>query len=335
METGRRINVLDGWRGVSISLVLIGHFFPNSMINLGTWGVEWFFVLSGRLMAEILFIRRAPLAEFFRRRLSRIYPALLVYVTLTFFVFRNFPDHFKSSAAISALTFTINYASVFVGHQAPIVAHVWSLCIEEHTYVILALIALGSRRLVAKPFLLIATVAAASVCDAFISNLLPHQQFFDVIWRTDAHIYSILFGVLGHLLIKAGIRKEWWFRWIAPIAFLAAVIFQMTSITPSHFVEDCLSTFMLAISVNTIDAAWLPLRKIIEWAPLRELGLMSFSLYLWQQPFFYTSLETTIYHRLSFLALALAIGSASYLAIETPARRALNAIRLRTPNRAV
>ncbi|MER8439084.1 hypothetical protein NKH36_02770 [Mesorhizobium sp. M1312] len=51
-----RLAHLDGWRGLSIVLVLIGHFFPVPGINLGVMGVEFFFVLSGRLMAEILFV---------------------------------------------------------------------------------------------------------------------------------------------------------------------------------------------------------------------------------------------------------------------------------------
>ncbi|TIU24619.1 MAG: acyltransferase, partial [Mesorhizobium sp.] len=75
-----RLAYLDGWRGLSIALVLIGHFFPVPGINLGVLGVEFFFVLSGRLMGEILFIERFPLKKFFKRRFSRIYPALLVFV---------------------------------------------------------------------------------------------------------------------------------------------------------------------------------------------------------------------------------------------------------------
>ncbi|TIX35964.1 MAG: acyltransferase, partial [Mesorhizobium sp.] len=75
-----RLAYLDGWRGLSIALVLIGHFFPVPGINLGVMGVEFFFVLSGRLMAEILFVERYPLKAFFKRRFSRIYPALLIFV---------------------------------------------------------------------------------------------------------------------------------------------------------------------------------------------------------------------------------------------------------------
>ena len=54
-------------------------FVTKSGINLGRFGVELFFVLSGRLMAEILFVQKMPL-DFFLRRFSRVYPALFVFV---------------------------------------------------------------------------------------------------------------------------------------------------------------------------------------------------------------------------------------------------------------
>jgi len=58
---------LDGWRGAAIALVILGHFFlPNT--GVASTGVEVFFVLSGRLMAEILFIESYPLKRFFLKR---------------------------------------------------------------------------------------------------------------------------------------------------------------------------------------------------------------------------------------------------------------------------
>lgn len=76
-----RVRVLDGFRGLAIVLVLVGHFLPLPGINLGRLGVELFFVLSGRLMAEILFERGARLGPFFQRRFARVYPTLLVFST--------------------------------------------------------------------------------------------------------------------------------------------------------------------------------------------------------------------------------------------------------------
>src|SRR5262249_7449032 len=72
---------LDGWRGLAIASLLVGHFAPlPGVVNFGRMGVELFFVLSGRLMAEILFVRRFPIPAFFRRRIARVWPALFVFV---------------------------------------------------------------------------------------------------------------------------------------------------------------------------------------------------------------------------------------------------------------
>ena len=59
------------------------HFAPLPGINFGRMGVELFFVLSGRLMAEILFVRRFPIPAFFRRRIARVWPALFLFYQLS------------------------------------------------------------------------------------------------------------------------------------------------------------------------------------------------------------------------------------------------------------
>jgi len=106
----RRLAYLDGWRGLSILLVLFGHFAMHARSWPATLGVELFFVLSGRLMADILFVERFPLAAFYKRRVSRIFPGLAVFVVATWLAARGTALGFKLSAAASALSFTLNYA---------------------------------------------------------------------------------------------------------------------------------------------------------------------------------------------------------------------------------
>src|SRR5262245_65289113 len=75
-----RLTLLDGWRGTAVIFVLLGHFLPVPLFNAGRFGVELFFVLSGRLMGELLFIRRESLPRFYWRRFTRIAPALYGYI---------------------------------------------------------------------------------------------------------------------------------------------------------------------------------------------------------------------------------------------------------------
>jgi len=73
---------LDGWRGVAVILLLIGHFMPVPGINLGRVGIDFFFVLSGLLMTRLLFIQKTPLPLFYRRRIARIFPAIIVFMVI-------------------------------------------------------------------------------------------------------------------------------------------------------------------------------------------------------------------------------------------------------------
>ena len=124
-----RILYLDGWRGIAIVTVLIGHF-NTSLYMAGSLGVELFFVLSGRLMASILFEEKYPLKDFFVRRFSRIFPALAFYCLVVFSLtvaaevagvsFKALPSLMDT---LSALTFTINY-KVALDSGAMLVHHI-------------------------------------------------------------------------------------------------------------------------------------------------------------------------------------------------------------------
>ena len=127
------IPTLDGWRGAAILGVLLGHFFAAPGVNAGLLGVELFFVLSGRLMAEILFIRQTSLSVFLARRFSRIYPALLAAVLLTYLASQSLPGlDVQPIDVLASLTFTMNYLRAIGGSFGSPLDHVWSLCVEEH-----------------------------------------------------------------------------------------------------------------------------------------------------------------------------------------------------------
>jgi peptidoglycan/LPS O-acetylase OafA/YrhL len=75
----KRIDYLDGWRGLAILLVLVAHFLQLKWMDLGTMGVDVFFVLSGMLMANILFVKKVSLTIFYKRRISRVFPVFIIF----------------------------------------------------------------------------------------------------------------------------------------------------------------------------------------------------------------------------------------------------------------
>lgn len=87
ISTNRNLH-FDGWRGMAIVMVLISHFLTIPGFYSGKFGVASFFVLSGALMSNILFVKKTPLAQFYKRRISRILPVFsfmfLLYISMDY-----------------------------------------------------------------------------------------------------------------------------------------------------------------------------------------------------------------------------------------------------------
>jgi peptidoglycan/LPS O-acetylase OafA/YrhL len=138
-----RIRTLDGWRGVAIALVLLDHAASYSRYrkmlwaNLGSFGVDIFFVVSGYIITLRFLEERertftVNLRHFYLRRVFRILPLVLVYLsTLCLLsVFVNLVD-FHGNEIYGSLFFFRDYQ--YAAHPGGVyTAHFWSLSIEEH-----------------------------------------------------------------------------------------------------------------------------------------------------------------------------------------------------------
>ena len=80
---------IDGLRGIAISLVLLFHIWPE-YFSFGYVGVDIFFVLSGYLITQIIYTKLESnsfsLKEFYRNRIRRIFPALIVVLVTTLLI---------------------------------------------------------------------------------------------------------------------------------------------------------------------------------------------------------------------------------------------------------
>lgn len=309
-----RLAYLDGWRGVAIALVLLSHFASIHEPRLGRLGVDLFFVLSGLLMSRILFEQKTPLATFYRRRASRILPVFLLYVAVVFLVYAAAGTNFTMSEFVSTLTFTRTY----VGESAYLsdypLGHVWSLNVEEHSYVLLSAVAalpLLSRN---KGWILIGIAACSAM--AMAMYWLAGSDA-DYMIRTECAALPIMLSA-GYRQIRA-VFLPYVRPWMAPAAIALAIGCYTRFAGP---VGPAAAPFLLAFAVNHIgstDAA----RRLLEHGALRMLGIWSFSIYLWQQPFYRLVLAKTL-PPISGLALAMIVGLLSYYAWESPIRRWLN-----------
>ncbi len=283
-KTKTHLLFLDGWRGAAILLVLIGHFWLDRYLpGVSSLGVELFFVLSGRLMAEILFVRQAPLGRFFLRRFSRVYPALLVYVLVVTLLFWSTPLGHGILAVLVSLTFTINYAMIYT-HPVALLDHIWSLSVEEHSYVLLAIVAFWLRRSRLPAWPAILSIGLLALGNGVYRLDMLQQDYLDVTWRSDVHLAPIFLAAAFHLMIdryRIAIAP-----WVAPLALaLALAIFSGFSGGPGLMVFGAQS-ILLAVAVNGLDSSFASFRAVLSNRLLAQIGLWSFSLYLWQQPFY-------------------------------------------------
>lgn len=334
--TTDRLTFLDGWRGIAILTVMIGHFFPVPGLELGSLGVELFFVLSGRLMAEILFVRKLDALEFVRRRFSRIYPALLVFVSCVsipalFSVelmdtrepLAQFPD------IVATLTFTANYLELFYSRGLAF-AHTWSLAVEEHSYLILLALAWFTRRNGRLAMYCMIGAAIICVANGVISSSYFGQAEELAYWRTDVRIASILISASIYLAIREFDLERLAHPAITLLALPVALIL-FAEQTPGYM-KFAVATLLLAWSVNTLDFAPKVVRHALSVRPLVWVGLISYSLYLWQQPFYAASgafRDKGLIYVVLLVIAAFCCAIGSYLLIEGPARRFINAIDLR------
>jgi peptidoglycan/LPS O-acetylase OafA/YrhL len=323
----KRISYLDGWRGIAILLLLLGHFFPINGINLGRLGVDFFFVLSGRLMADILFARKTPLPQFFLRRVSRVYPGLFVFVLLAAAAFMATPIHVGLLGILSALTFTINYASIYF-HRTGIFDHIWSLCIEEHAYIILGGLAYASRRFGTPASAVMLAIGVAAILNGVIQTDVFHRDYFDVYWRTDVQVAPIMLGgwfFLHRQKIRSSLIAK-----ASPVFIGLAVLCKFGIFIAA--IRFGLGTICLALAVCLLDTAPAFFQRLLSLPPLRQIGLWSYSLYLWQQPFYQMDRLDHAYWR---LPAAIICGLLSFYLIEQPARNFINSrIRAVRPARA-
>jgi len=317
----KRVPYLDGWRGLALIGVLIDHFITKHGINSGRLGVEMFFVLSGRLMAEILFVRATPLANFVARRVSRVYPALFVLAICATLYASVAGKHDPTLGQfLSTITFTANYTRLWIG-ETKVLGHVWSLCIEEHMYLLLGIVALMWRRWNFPLVTVLTALALAFMVNGAVETAMG-LSYYTVYWRSDARGASILVGAIAYLVLRDGVPRALAGRW-PPIILGVAGLALSIKVVPDP-IKYSAATACLAASLVLMEQAPAFALRILEHPLILRAGLWSYSIYLWQQPFFRGAVDAGI-PRWWLLPMAIAAGVVSFYAIEQPARRWLNA----------
>lgn len=218
-STRHRLNGLDGYRALAVTVVALYHFKVPGFS--GGWiGPELFFVLSGYLITTLLLDRsetgagRLSVTDFWIRRIRRLYPAVLLLVaTLVAVVavlaaFRStsvstIVPSALSSESLAALAYYANWHLIaehvgYFGQSSSLLKHTWSLAIEEQFYVVFPLVFILIRRWRAgwrvAGVAVAGGAALASAIDAALSA--GSSSLNSVYYSTQTNAYHLLIGVV-------------------------------------------------------------------------------------------------------------------------------------------
>ncbi len=320
---------LDGVRGTAIALVLGSHASIPFMTGGGV-GVDIFFVLSGFLISSILLAEfrshgRIDMASFYWRRSLRIIPPLLS-VCLGLCIaapFAGISWVILRSDFVATLTFVSDYTRA--DRNVPLyLAPTWSLSVEEQFYLLWPACIWGLMRTGWSPRRIVSLLIGAAIAIAIwrfyrfttAANLVAVYDNFDT--RVDA----LLWGSALAFLPAEHLRK-------ASLPWPAALAILLGHVVFSHWDQPWLylggmtvgslsATVLIAAAASRSNAM---LSIILENAPLRWLGRISYSVYLWHYPpllmLFLAGNRGIVL--LVIIPVGIVLGAMSYYFVERPA----------------
>lgn len=334
---------IDGLRAVAVLSVILFHIDKN-LLPGGFVGVDIFFVISGYLISLHIFqeleIGQFSIVEFYRRRIKRIAPPMLLVVFLTLVIaqFILIPED-AERVAESALWSLLSLANVYfwlyqdtsyfaaASSELPLL-HLWSLGVEEQFYILWPLLLmLVYRKLSAKALMVF---VAGTALASFMFGQLGYAH-------APSFVYYMLPTRAGELLIGAAIafatlngieqRLPEKATQLIALTGLSLVIASLLLLTeemtfPGYLAIPPTLGAALLILAGHDAKGWIP--GFLALKPVVWIGQVSYSAYLWHWPIIafyrYGHAEIGIVPGASILALTFFLAWISYLLIESPAR---------------
>ena len=296
------IPALDGIRAFAVMLVIVAHSGFEHILPAG-FGVTVFFFISGFLITRLLLAESqnsgtVDIKNFYIRRFIRLIPALYFMLIIILGLQFITASPIKVWENIAAFTYTMNYREVymaFVGlERAGPFGHLWSLAVEEHFYLLFPLLVLAFHKkqklLIKICFFLCAAIFVWRGFNHYVLEFPIHYNYV----ATDARMDSILYGCLFSLLLN---QKSYWpvikrFVGFTPLILSAIVLLVCFVYRDIGFRQTARYSLQgIAIGVGVLNLYFLgalkPIIRLLETAPLKWTGKVSYGLYLWHVPAMY------------------------------------------------
>ena len=298
LKSESRNSAVDVFRGLAIIVVVLFHF--NHLLPFGYLGVDLFFVISGLLVGGLITkeFRQTGNVNFFRFFLQRgfkIWPSyyfFLIFGTLFAYLFYSdsHPDQLIGPGdALRYFFFYQNYTGEPLHWSFD---HVWSLCVEEHFYILLPLLFLSVRLLFAESNS--RNAVYAFVIGAIVTGIVMKAASWflttgkDTYSATHNRIDALAWGVLLNLIITdfgtrlktfAGLK----YLFVIGVAIFAVTIYFHLSLDSIIFQKIIFhsivpfSFFLMIFGLYFVD--------FTKWYPVRFVAYYSYNWYLWHPPF--------------------------------------------------
>ncbi len=288
---------IEGLRGVAILLVLLFHaglpWTPGGFVGVDVFFVISGFLITGKLWRESQQPGGLNIARFYAWRIRRLLPAALVAVAVISLVglivaapldrSELAADGAASALSIANMRF-IGSVDYFAATSSPSpFLHFWSLSVEEQFYLVWpALIVFlswrggSARRLFA---VLLLGVVASFALSLWLTDASPSRAFYLLptrVWQLGVGGLLALAGVMGTS------RRAGAIAW-AGLAVVALAGVVLSAETPYPGLAALLPTTGAVALLYGGAAPSGPVR-LLTAAPLRLLGKISYSLYLWHWP---------------------------------------------------
>ena len=345
-----RIRELDGWRGVSILLVVLHHFlvfaFPATvegskllhhvLLYAGEFGVRIFFVISGFVITRLLIIEEREhgvisLKGFYTRRFFRIVPVfyffVLVVCVLSWFNWTPVNRDWVLAATLFFHDFKLRNFDWFLGHS-------WSLAVEEQFYLVFPLfwVLFPPRRRASVLFATLAIFLTWSVLGQWgvMANAITAST---VVGFSCVNVGALV------ALYEAGVLRLAARVPLLVVLLVVAFLFghAVPNTRPAESLYSLAAPFGLALMLTHTVARKGWMSSMLNTKAIQWCGLISYSAYLWQQLFtipsgYYGSPAAAKAFHLSLLLLPL-IAAGSFYWIERPCTRLGRIIAVRFSSR--
>jgi len=302
-EVKKRSIGIDIIKAISLISVIIYHLYEYK----GTYiGVVLFFVISGYLITEVLYERDDSYFKFIKRRYTKIFPPLIVVLTISCLAFYYFYGFLSMKLVFNSLSSLFGLSNIYQifsgmsyfersGDLFPLL-HTWSLSIEIQFYVIFPFFIYLFKKLKMNIKFITIIIIILSLISGGIMFYKEYMNYdiSAIYYGTDTRIFSVLMGSAFYFLFKDKNLKPKISNFLSYI-FLVIIVLIVLSVNYLSKMNYYGFLYLISIlggfiTVTSLKTGFLDFKNPIA-KPFSKLGEHSYVYYLWQYPIMIYSLE--------------------------------------------